>query len=73
VAKHKKQQAERVSAERVSADAVPSPRPKLTEMVPVRFPEQTLGEVRRRATADDRSVSAWIRRAVERELKRASN
>jgi hypothetical protein len=51
--------------------SVPASRPKLTEMVPVRFPEDTLTEVRRRAVADDRSVSAWIRRAVERELKRA--
>jgi len=43
-------------------------RPKLTEMVPVRFPPETLEEVRRRAGADDRSVSSWIRRAVEHEL-----
>lgn len=45
-------------------------RPKLTEMVPVRFPSATLEEVRRRADEDDRSVSSWIRRAVERELGR---
>lgn len=43
-------------------------RSKLTEMVPVRFPPETLEEVRRRAGADDRSVSSWIRRAVEHEL-----
>ena len=43
-------------------------RSKLTEMVPVRFPPETLEEVRRRADADDRSVSSWIRRAVEHEL-----
>ncbi len=42
---------------------------KLTEMVPVRFPPETLEEVRRRAGADDRSVSSWIRRAVEHELQ----
>ncbi len=42
---------------------------KLTEMVPVRFPPETLEEVRRRAGADDRSVSSWIRRAVEHELE----
>jgi hypothetical protein len=38
-------------------------------MVPVRFSLETLEEVRRRADADDRSVSSWIRRAVERELE----
>jgi hypothetical protein len=43
---------------------------KLTEMVPVRFPPDVLEEVRRRADDDDRSVSAWIRRAVEQELRR---
>jgi predicted transcriptional regulator len=41
----------------------------LTEMVPVRFEEETLREIRRLADADERSVSSWIRRAVERELK----
>jgi predicted transcriptional regulator len=41
---------------------------QLTEMVPVRFPPETLAEVRRLAEADDRSVSSWIRRAVEHEL-----
>jgi hypothetical protein len=30
---------------------------------------QTLEEVRRLAEADDRSVSSWIRRAVEHELE----
>ena len=44
-------------------------RSKLTEMVPVRFPPETLEEVRRLAHADDRSVSSWIRRAVEHELE----
>lgn len=43
-------------------------RPRLTEMVPVRFSSETLDEVRRRAEAEDRSVSNWIRRAVEHEL-----
>ena len=45
-------------------------RPRLTAIVPVRFPEDTLDAVRARAEADDRSVSSWIRRAVERELER---
>ena len=42
--------------------------PKLTELVPVRFPPETLEQIRRAAGADDRSVSSWIRRAVEHEL-----
>ena len=44
----------------------------LTELVPVRFPPDVLTEIRRRATGEDRSVSSWIRRAVERELARRS-
>ena len=44
-------------------------RSRLTEMVPVRFPPETLEEVRRRAGDDDRSISSWIRRAVQRELE----
>jgi hypothetical protein len=43
---------------------------KLTELVPIRFPPETLEEVQRLARADDRSVSSWIRRAVEHELER---
>jgi len=42
----------------------------LSTPVPVRFPADLLEEVKRAAEADDRSVSAWIRRAVERELSR---
>jgi len=42
---------------------------KLTELVPVRFPPDTLAKIREAADADDRSVSAWIRRAVDNELK----
>lgn len=45
-------------------------RAKLSEPVPVRFPPELLAEVRDRAAADDRSVSNWIRRAVEHELAR---
>lgn len=44
-------------------------RSKLTEMVPVRFAPETLEAVRRRAGTEDRSVSSWIRRAVEHELE----
>lgn len=45
-------------------------RPKLTELVPVRFPPELLEQVRRFAQAEDRSVSSWIRRAAEHELER---
>jgi hypothetical protein len=45
---------------------------KLTELVPVRFPPETLAKIRDAADADDRSVSAWIRRAVDRELEQTS-
>lgn len=45
-------------------------RGRLSEPVPVRFPEPLLTEIRNRAAADDRSVSSWIRRAVEHELNR---
>ena len=44
----------------------------LTEMVPVRFPPETLAAVRQRADAEDRSVSNWIRRAVDQELAGSS-
>ncbi len=44
---------------------------KLSPPVPVRFPDELLREVRDRAAADDRSVSNWIRRAVEHELARS--
>lgn len=43
---------------------------KLGPPVPVRFPTELLNEIRNRAAADDRSVSNWIRRAVEHELSR---
>jgi len=43
-------------------------RGELTEMVPVRFPPDTLAAIRQRADDEDRSVSNWIRRAVEHEL-----
>lgn len=43
-------------------------RPKLTELVPVRFPPETIEEIRLQAAEDDRSVSSWLSRAVEHEL-----
>jgi predicted HicB family RNase H-like nuclease len=42
---------------------------KLTELVPVRFPPETLDKIRIAAETDDRSISSWIRRAVEHELE----
>jgi predicted HicB family RNase H-like nuclease len=42
---------------------------RLTSPVPVRFPPELLEEIRRRAAADDRSVSSWIHHAVEHELR----
>jgi predicted HicB family RNase H-like nuclease len=45
-------------------------RSRLSAPIPVRFPPELLEQVRRAADADDRSVSAWIRRAVEHELRR---
>ena len=44
-------------------------RRRLTASVPVRFPEDLLNEVRAAAIAEDRSVSSWIRRAVENQLR----
>lgn len=42
----------------------------LTEHVPVRFPAATIKAVRALAEADGLTVSAWIRRAVERAIGR---
>ena len=44
-------------------------RRRLTATVPVRFPADLLEQVRTAAAAEDRSVSSWIRRAVENELR----
>lgn len=54
---------------------VPAGRPvrrrkPLSDPIPVRFPDDLLTRVREQAEADDRSVSSWIRRAVEHELER---
>ena len=43
---------------------------RLSAPIPVRFTPEQLEAIRARAEADDRSVSAWIRRAVEHELGR---
>jgi hypothetical protein len=43
-------------------------RGRMSDPVPVRLPPELLERVRKAAEDDDRSVSAWIRRAVEHEL-----
>lgn len=45
---------------------------RLSAMVPVRFSPELLDEIRRRAESDDRSLSSWIRRAVEHELRHSA-
>jgi predicted HicB family RNase H-like nuclease len=45
---------------------------RLGAPVPVRFPPELLEEARHAADADDRSLSSWIRRAVEHELRRTA-
>lgn len=45
----------------------------LSEVVPVRFTEGQIEQVRTAADSDHRSVSAWIRLAVERELERSES
>jgi predicted HicB family RNase H-like nuclease len=49
----------------------PRRRAGLSATVPVRFAPERLEEIRLRAAAEDRSVSSWIRRAVEHELHHA--
>ena len=43
-------------------------RARMSEPIPVRLPPELLERVRKAAEDDDRSISAWIRRAVEHEL-----
>lgn len=43
---------------------------RLTAQIPVRLPPELLDEIRQRAGGYDRSVSSWIRRAVEHGLQR---
>lgn len=47
-------------------------RQRLTELVPVRFPPDVLEQVRAAAEADDRSVSSWVRQAVNQKLQTES-
>jgi hypothetical protein len=46
---------------------------RFTTIVPVRFEPAMLEAVRASAAADGRPVSAWIRRAVEAELRREAS
>jgi hypothetical protein len=43
-------------------------RGRMSVPIPVRLPPELLERVRKAAEDDDRSISAWIRRAVEHEL-----
>jgi hypothetical protein len=43
-------------------------RGRMSVPIPVRLPPELLERVRKAAENDDRSISAWIRRAVEHEL-----
>ena len=45
-------------------------RPRNAAALPIRLPAEMLEQVRQRAAADDRSVSSWVRRAIEHELSR---
>jgi predicted DNA-binding protein len=58
-------------AKREPAPGPPRRRPArpLTQHVPVRFPAETIEQVKRLADADGMTVSAWIRRAVERAVR----
>ena len=58
-----------VGTKRPPSRVEPGARGTLTEMVPVRFDPQTLAAVRKRAADDHRSVSSWIRHAVDQELQ----
>lgn len=51
---------------------VPRRRGPLSAPIPVRFTNEQLILIKQRAGADDRSVSAWVRRAVEHELARTA-
>ena len=43
-------------------------RARMSDPIPVRLPPELLERVRKAAEDDDRSMSAWIRRAIEHEL-----
>jgi hypothetical protein len=45
---------------------------QLTAPITIRIPPELLDEIRKRAEADDRPMSAWSRRGGEREIARSS-
>ena len=54
-----------------SGPAVRPPRPKaLGGSIPVRFPPSSVEAIKQLADADGVTVSGWVRRAVEAEVKR---
>ena len=46
------------------------PRPTLSEYVPIRLSAESMAAIRDRADAEGLSVSAWIRRLIDREVSR---
>jgi predicted HicB family RNase H-like nuclease len=46
---------------------------QLTKIVPVRFSPKLLAKIENRAGSDNRSLSVWVRRAVEHELKQTAS
>lgn len=48
---------------------VTPPRGAMSGHVPVRFSESTIEQIKSLATADGVTVSTWIRRVVDREIK----
>jgi hypothetical protein len=52
----------------ISAEELERLQENLTEHVPVRFPEQLAAAARHLAGQDGMSLSAWIRRLIDREL-----
>jgi hypothetical protein len=46
------------------------PKGRLTNQVPIRFTEATIGEVRSLAEEDGVSISSWVRLVVDREVAR---
>lgn len=58
-------------AKREPAPGPPRRRPsrRLTQHVPVRFPAETIEQVKTLAAAGGMTVSAWIRQTVERTLR----
>src|SRR5215475_939429 len=44
--------------------------PRLTSLLPIRFPEEMIAAAKRLADIDGMTVSSWIRRLVAKEIKR---